>query len=475
LIVQQVFVKGIAHSSYLLGGDKFCAVIDPSRDVDVYLDMAFDMGWKITHILETHLHADFISGHMDLMERTGANIFVPGSAGCEFDTVGVSEGDIFEIEDMSIRVMETPGHTPEHVSYVVTDCTRGADPVCVFCGDTLFVGDVGRPDLFPGKAEELASELYDSLHDKLLSLPDFCEVYPAHGAGSLCGRAMAAKRSSTIGYERLYNHALNIGEKAEFISSLTNEIPPAPDHFKRCSKVNATGPNLLSQLSSAEALPPLEFKKISEDAENIVLDIRCYEAFGGRHIPGAYSIDINSNFAIFSGWLLPENRTIMLVVDSLEQVSKASLWFHRVGLDRIGYFLEGGMAAWSLAGLSTQHVCQLSAEELHDLLSSGEELVLIDVRSEAEHREGHIQNSINIPVPELRKSYKDLDPDTKTVVICGSGQRSSMGASILQQNGFSDIYNVAGGMTGYNAAGYGPECIMCSLPWTVSGDRDKIK
>lgn len=469
LIVQQIFTSGIAHSSYLLGGNSTCAVVDPGRDIDVYVDAAAQMGWKITHVLETHLHADFISGHMELLERTGASIVVPRSANCEFDAMELSEGDSFEIEDMTIEVLETPGHTPEHVSYVVTDGSRGDIPVCVFCGDTLFVGDVGRPDLFPGKAEELASKLYDSLHGKLLNLPDFCEVYPAHGAGSLCGRAMAAKRSTTIGYERLYNYALNIGDREKFIRSLTENMPAAPDHFSRCSDVNRRGPELLEHLPPLKAIPPDDFRKLVGDPQNIVLDIRCYEAFGGRHIPGAYSIDLNSNFGTFSGWLLPPDRNILLVTDSPENVPEAVVWLHRVDLDRIIGFLEGGMHAWAMKGLPTEHLCQVSSLELDNMVRNGEDFVLVDVRASSEFDGGHLQNAINIPVHEIRDSYKELDPDVKTVIICASGHRSSMAASILQQKGFSDVHNVSGGMTGYNAAGFGPDCPLCALPWISSG------
>ena len=261
MIVQQFFTKGLAHSSYLMGGSKTCAIIDPRRDVQIYLDAARSLDMKITHILETHLHADFISGHLDLAEMTGAKIYAPKSAECKFDHAPVAEGDSFEIEDMSLSVLETPGHTPEHISYIVTDRSRGSDPVSVFCGDTLFVGDVGRPDLFPGKAEELASKLYDSLHGKLLDLPDFCEVYPAHGAGSLCGRAMGAKRTSTIGYEKKYNGALQIEDREEFIKSLITDMPGAPDHFSRCSAINGAGPRLVRELPVLAGLRKIKTEK----------------------------------------------------------------------------------------------------------------------------------------------------------------------------------------------------------------------
>ena len=232
MLLKHFFVGKIAHSSYLLAGKNYCAVIDPQRDVDVYITEARTMGVEITHILQTHLHADFISGHMDLAKKTGAKIYIAKSAQCTFDHVALSEGDSIELEDMVFQVLETPGHTPEHLSYVVIDKSRSDSPIGVFVGDTLFVGDVGRPDLFPAMAEELARKLYHSLHDKLLKLPDYVEVYPAHGAGSLCGRAMGAKWRTTIGYERNFNPALQIKDKSEFIKSLTQDMPPAPDHFQ---------------------------------------------------------------------------------------------------------------------------------------------------------------------------------------------------------------------------------------------------
>ncbi|MCQ1535887.1 MBL fold metallo-hydrolase [Methanosarcina sp. KYL-1] len=471
MLVQQFFVKGIAHSSYILAGKERCAVIDPRRDTDIYVDAAKALGVKITHILETHLHADFISGHIDLAEATGAKIYAPKSGNCEFEHVGLAEGDNFEIEDMAVRVLETPGHTPEHISYVVSDTSRGPDPVALFCGDTLFVGDVGRPDLFPGQAEELASKLYDSLHSKLLSLPDSCEVYPAHGAGSLCGRAMGAKRSSTIGYERKYNYALKIPEKEQFIEALTTDMPPAPDHFSRCSNVNREGPAKLKTLSPVREIPPSEFFALAGRTDTLVLDTRCYEGFGGGHGPGSYSIDLGGNFGTFAGWLLPPDRQVLLVSDSEAHAREAVVWLHRVGLDNVLGYLEGGMFAWVTGGLRAAHVPQLSIPELHARAREDAPLVILDVRAPSEYESFHIEHALNIPVQELRTRYPELDPDAETVLICSTGHRSSMGCSILKQHGFTRVYNAAGGMTGYNAAGYGPECPMCSLSWAGKAGR----
>ncbi len=464
MIIQQFFVKGLAHSSYLLGGTTTCAIIDPRRDVSIYLEAAKAMDMDITHILETHLHADFVSGHLELADRTEAQIYAPKSANCDFDHVGVVDGDTFEIGDMRFHVLETPGHTPEHISYVVADGTRGEEPVSVFCGDTLFVGDVGRPDLFPGRARELASKLYDSLHEKLLRLPDFCEVYPAHGAGSLCGRMLGAKRTSTIGYERKYNPELQIADREEFITSLTTEMPPAPDHFSRCSEINRRGPTLVRTLPALEALDPKPFYERSKQSGTVVVGVRGYDSFGCQHVPEAFHIDFAGNFATFAGWVLPPEDNILLVTDSSEQAEEAVVWLRRVGLDTVTGYLDGGMFEWAKAGLPTSYVRQLSIDAFHKAITGDQKMVLVDVRSPNEYAQYHITGAVNIPFADLRTRYTELDPTAPTIVICNTGHRSSLGVSILKQHGFTEVFNVAGGMTGYNAAGYGLECPVCSVP-----------
>ena len=472
MLIQQFFVNGLSHISYLIGGSETCAIVDPRRDVQIYLDTAKAMGLKITHILETHLHADFISGHVDLAEKTGAKIYAPKAGKCQFEHIALSEGDSFKIGDMELKAFETPGHTPEHIVYVGADHSRGEDPATLFSGDTLFVGDVGRPDLFPGIAKELASKLYDSLQ-KLALLPDFCEVYPAHGAGSLCGRAMSAKRTSTIGYEKKYNYAFQTKDRSKFIQLLTTEMPEAPDHFSRCSDVNRKGPALVRNLPALVPLDPVWLSKKSREQNIVILDIRSYEAFGGQHIAGSYHIDFGGNFATFAGWILPPDVDILIVSESPEQAGDAVVWLRRVGLDRVIGYLDGGMYDWAKTGLPTEHVPQFSAEDLKNRITSGPAITLVDVRAKREYSSGHIEGSINIPAPDLRKRYKELDPKVPTVAICNTGHRSSLGASILKQHGFKDVMNLAGGMTGYNAAGYGPECPMCLAPHspTLSGKK----
>ncbi len=464
MFVQQFFVRGLSHSSYLVGGSKTCAIVDPRRDVGIYVDAALEMGLKITHIIQTHLHADFVSGHIDLAEITGASIMVPASGGSQFEHVGVSEGDSFEIDQLRLTVLETPGHTPEHVCYVVEDTSRGDQAASVFCGDTLFVGDVGRPDLFPGQAPTLASALYTSLHEKLLRLPDFCEVYPAHGAGSLCGRAMSAKRTSTIGYERLFNDALQVPGREEFIRSLTTDMPEAPDHFSRCSAINGAGPATLASLPPCEPLSAGAFVERAKDPNTVVVDVRNYEAFGGQHVPGAYHIAASGNLPTFAGWIAPPDKDILLVADSPSAAADAVVWLRRVGLDRVVGRLDGGMNEWANAGLEFATVPQLSMRGLRALMDGGRPMVLLDTRGPSEFEASHIDGAINIPATELRTRHSELNPSIPIVVICNSGNRSSLGASLLLQAGFTEVLNVAGGVTAFAAAGLLPECPRCVAP-----------
>jgi glyoxylase-like metal-dependent hydrolase (beta-lactamase superfamily II)/rhodanese-related sulfurtransferase len=463
MFIQQFFVSGLAHSSYLVGGSNTCAIIDPRRDVDIYLEGAKAMDMKITHILLTHLHADFVSGFMDLADKTGAVIYAPKAGECSFAHRALSEGDVFEMEDIVFNVLETPGHTPEHITYVVTDRARSEDPAAVFCGDVLFVGDVGRPDLFPGLAQELASKLYDSLH-KITALPDYCEVYPAHGAGSLCGRAIGAKRTSTVGYEKRNNYALQIKDREKFIESLITNMPAAPDHFLRSSAINRKGPELVRLLPGLMPLEPKELWQMAQRENTIVLDIRSYEAFGGQHVPGSYNIELSAVLSTFAGWVLPPDKDILLVASSKETVREALVSLRRVGLDRVKGFLSGGMFAWAKGGLPIGHICLLSVEELHEMCAAGKDTVILDVRGVNEFNAGHIKGAVNIPAPDLRTRYTELDKNSPIAVICTTGIRSGMASSILKIKGFKNIYNVSGGMTGYSAAGYSADCPVCPAP-----------
>ncbi len=408
------------------------------------------------------MHADFISGHLDLAKKTGAKIYIAKSAECTFGHVSLEEGDEITIENIHLQVLETPGHTPEHLSFVVTDKNRGDSPIGVFSGDTLFVGDVGRPDLFPDKAQFLADRLYHSLHDKLMQLPDYCEIYPAHGASSLCGRSMVAKYQSTIGYERKFNPPLQIPDKKDFIKSLTEDTPSASDHFSCCSDINRDGPKLV------ENLPELKRSTVSDFAQMIkyphvqVLDTRNYLAFGGQHIQDSWRLDLNGNFPTFAGWVLPTDKDFVLIVDDADKAHESVVWAHRVGVDRIIGYLVGGMPAWLTSGSLTSSVTLLSPEELHDMVVGENNFQLVDVRAKNGYEETHIKGVLNIETADLRTQHDQLDPKKSVILVCSSGNRSSLRTSILAQHGFDKLYNTAGGMTGYSAAGYSKERIVCS-------------
>jgi len=464
MYIEQYYVDGIAHLSYLVGGANSCAIIDPKRDVEEYIAAAKKMQLKITHILETHLHADFISGHVDLAQRTGATIYAPKSGRCNYDHVAVAEGDGFDLENMHFEVLDTPGHTPDCLCYVVTDRSRGDTPAAVFTGDTLFVGDVGRPDLFPGRGDELASQLYTNLMDKVLKLPDTCLVYPAHGAGSLCGKAMGAMRVSTIGYERRHNPALQHTKEAEFKKALLSGMPEAPDHFAHCSETNRKGPALIEELPAPRPLSPKAMQQLV-DQGHIVLDVRDYTAFGGAHIPGAYNIDAAHNFSTFAGWLLPPDKPILLVAADNNDIPDLATKLHRVGLDKIAGYLEDGIKPWIIRGMPLERIPTRTVYEVQRACKDGkQEMTILDVRAASEWEDSHIEGAVHIHLPDTRTRQDGLDPDTTTVLVCKSGARACSAGSILQRQGFKKLAVMAGGMSAWTGAGFAPHCATCTLP-----------
>jgi glyoxylase-like metal-dependent hydrolase (beta-lactamase superfamily II)/rhodanese-related sulfurtransferase len=449
--LKHFFIKKIAHSSYLLAGKKEAAVIDPQRDIDHYLAEAENWGVKIRYIFETHLHADFVSGHLDLAKATGAKICAAKSAHCLFDHLPLIDNECVLFEDIVIKVLETPGHTPEHLSLVVIDTSRSEKPVGVFTGDTLLVGDVGRPDLFPGIAENLAGQLFDSLHHKLLCLPDYCEVYPAHGAGSLCGRTIGGKWLTTIGYERRFNNSLQIKDKGMFIQSLTENMPPAPDHFSRCSDINRQGPQRLTELPDLEAISASEFSQKIKSSQTQVIDVRPLAAYCRQHIPKCWHIDLSGNFPTYAGWLLPADTDFLLLAEDDKQAFEANLWARRVGIDRIKGYLQGGLDTWIAAGFSVCQTKQVPASALFNQGNWLEKGTLIDVRDPLEYSFGHISGAVNIPLADLRVRYQELNPKDDICLVCSSGFRSCIAGSILEQHGFNKISNLRGGMDAYQA------------------------
>jgi rhodanese-related sulfurtransferase len=351
---------------------------------------------------------------------------------------------------MEFEVIETPGHTPEHITYIIRDLSRSEDPVGIFCGDTLFVGDAGRPDLFPDRKEELAKKLYDSLFNKIFKLPDYVEVYPAHGEGSLCGKAMGAKYRSTIGYERKHNPVLQHKEIDDFVKNLTEDMPEVPDHFARCSALNAKGPLPIYKLTELKKMKAEEFYEKSQEEDTFVLDTRSYTGFGGQHVPKSYNIDFISNLPTFAGWVLPPDKKILLVAEDKKRAEESALWLYRVGIDNVIGYIDGSMKSWLVKAYETDTIPQLHPSYV-DEYKDDDEYIIVDGRDKKAYQENHVEGAVNIPSPDLRTRHTELDKNKKIVVYCNSGARSSLGASILKAKGFENVYNLGGGIQSYMA------------------------
>jgi hydroxyacylglutathione hydrolase len=439
---KRFYVEGLAHASYLIGAGGEAAVIDPKRDVDDYIDTAAQEKLKIVAVLETHPHADFVSGHVELAERTGAKIYVSHLAPAKYKRVSVRDGDIIRIGSLEIQAIETPGHSPDSLSFLVKE---NGKPLSVFTGDTLFVGDVGRPDLRDAeeKPARLAEALYDSLFHKLLALPDDVRVYPAHGAGSLCGRKISGAPFTTIGQEKLLNWALQIKDRNEFVRKMVENLPDRPQYFAHDVEMNLRGAPCLTSLP---AFRPLSESELSDLAGRgaVVIDTRSAPFFGAGHFPGSLNIGLSSTlFATWVGFLVPFGTEIGLVVGSIESALRARLELLRIGYDLVTGYVE----AESLA--RTRQLSQLGVEELHFGLRHGEAPQVLDVRTGGEWEAGHIDSALHIPLPTLPRRTGNLGKDSRLAIICGSGYRSSIAASLLQAQGFSRVQNVMGGMGAY--------------------------
>ncbi len=438
---KQFYLGCLSHASYYLGSEGAAAIIDPQRDVQQYIEEAEANGEKIKYIIETHSHADFVSGHVELAEKTGAEIIFGERANTEFPTHKVKDRDELNVGKIKLKFLETPGHTPEGITILAEDTEDENAPVKMFTGDTLFIGDVGRPDLVGSKgftAEQMASMLYDSLHDKILPLPDETEVYPAHGAGSLCGKSLSKDTWSTLGEQRKFNYALKPMSKEEFVKIVSADQPEVPAYFPLSASQNLKGS------ASLEDLPkPLELTTDEiNNFEGVALDVRERVEFGAGHIPNSINIGLGGQFASWAGTLVPVGTPIAIVAETQEQIDETVIRLARVGFETVkGFILIGNYEG------EKNTIEQVSVEKVNEKLSDG--IQLVDVRRVAEHANGHAINTENIPLNRLPKDFDKLNPDAPTYVICQSGYRSSLGTSILENAGFKEIYNVAGGTTAW--------------------------
>ena len=450
---KQLVKEDLGCASYMVGCTDagVCAVVDPRLDmVDDILKLAAAKGMRVTAIIETHNHADHISGHGELARHTGATIYIHELAGAEYPHQKLKDGDELQFGIVKLRVIHTPGHRPEHIALAVSDTSRSDDPWLVLTGDSLFIGDVARPDLAVS-GEEGANALYDSIFDRLLKLDDGVEVYPAHVAGSLCGRGMNAKTSSTIGFERKHSPAVAPRPRATFVHDMNENLPQRPPNM-----LNIVERNRGDYSSSPAPLLPIALdaqafqRAMASGAQ--VIDTRSPQQFGEGHIPGALHVFLHgSAFATRVGFVAPSHSLLLLVVKDERDLHEAVTQLAVVGYDSVAGYLDGGMSAWQEAGLPVQQLGQLEVEALHSL---HHQVQVLDVRDQGEWDEGHIKGAIHIPYYFVEQRLQGLDPTRSMAVLCASGQRSTIACSILQRHGFTELFNVVGGMDAWKKADF---------------------
>lgn len=455
--------SGLSQFSYLVGcpAAGAAAVVDPRRDVGVYLEAADARGVRIEHVLETHVHADFASGARELAERSGAALRLSAHDEGEryevsFPHEEIGGGDAIEVGSVRIEALHTPGHTPEHLSFLIYDENRSPEaPELLLSGDFLFVGSLGRPDLLGEEAKlALARSLHRSVDEALAGLPDGLEIHPGHGAGSMCGAGMSGRPMSTLGFERIANPYLDPGlDEEAFVEKILGSVPPFPPYYRRMKELNAAGPPILGGLPGLEGIAPARFRALAAE-DHVVVDLRDQLAFGGGHVPGSYGIGVRGNLSTWAAWVVPYDTPILLVGDSPLDVERASRALVRVGLDDIRGHLAGGIEAWRRGGFPLAEIRQMSVEDLHASLSAGGGPAVLDVRAENEWAGGHVEGAVHIHGGFVAERLDEVpDGGRPVAVMCGSGYRSTAVASVLRRHGFDDVRNVPGGMTAWEAAG----------------------
>src|SRR5580700_966974 len=458
MIFKQYYLNCLAHASYLIGDEetRTATVVDPQRDIERYLELAVENKLQIKHVILTHLHADFIAGHLELRDRAGATIYLGTTAQAEYRFTPLADGSVVEFGRVRLKALETPGHTPESISILIYDLDRsGGEPYAALTGDTLFVGDVGRPDLRASlgwSATDLGGLLYDSLQSKLLPLPDASLVYPAHGAGSLCGKAISKETVSTIGEQRRLNYALQPMSKKAFIELVTADQPEAPPYFVYDAVLNSKERPTLDEALARE-LKPLELDRVLElQARGAqVLDTREPEQFATAHLAGSINIGLSGQFATWSGTVLSRGKPIVIIANPSRE-SESALRLGRIGFDNVAGYLKDGLRSLESRPDLTATTERLSAPFSAQLMSSGEPPQLIEIRTPSEHDQKSIKGSLSIPLNHLSERAQELPRDRPVLVYCAGGYRSSIAASLFQQKGFEHVTEIAGGMAAWEAA-----------------------
>lgn len=444
MYIEQLYTNCLAEAAYYIESEGEVAIIDPLRESLPYIEMAASRNAKIKYVFETHFHADFVSGHIDLAKKTGAQIIYGPEANTNYSVINAKDGEEFSIGKIKIRALHTPGHTLESTCYLLIDETGKNH--CIFTGDTLFVGDVGRPDLLDGvmTKEELASKMYDSLNTKIKTLADDVIVYPAHGPGSACGKSMGKETFSTIGIQKQTNYALQEMSRAAFIEAVTDGLSVPPQYFFEDARINKTGYTEIDEVitNNTKALTVQEVTDAMESGV-LVLDTRVADVFEKGFIPGSLNIGLNGMFAVWVGTLIDINQPLVLVTD-IGKEAETVLRLARVGYENVIGYLDGGMQSWISAGKKTDAVTTIQAEDIKQYYDNAD-YVILDVRKPSEFENEHIKNAINIQLSEIDLRAGELDGDKKYIIHCAAGYRSMMAASILKEKGFNNFVNVAGG------------------------------
>ena len=457
VLIRQFVVEGLGHISALVADEArgVAAVIDPRRDVDVYLQAAAERGWRISHVLETHLHNDYISGAPELAALTGARHVIGAGAEVAYEHQPTREGDAIDVGRLRFRTMETPGHTPEHVAYSLADLGRADDPLAVFTGGSLLVGAVGRTDLLGAQnAEPYARQMFHSLHDKLLAQNDYVGVLPTHGGGSLCSKDISSTPSSTIGYERRHNGLLSIPEIDDFVRALLFDQPGYPRYFARMRPINKAAATPLGTIPGPRSLAVAEVQALIAD-DALVIDARPYPDFAAGHLPGSFAIPAGSSFGTWLGWVVPDGRPLVLVLESVDDWDGLLRQALRIGYDDVRGYLSSA-ADWGAAGLPLETGKRASVQDLAALLEAGgpDAPLVLDVRQHDEWVAGHIPGSIHLMGGDLPDRLDELPRDRPIVTICRTSNRSAIAAGVLSRAGFTDVTWVDSGVPSWRRAGF---------------------
>ena len=471
--LRQFVIDGLGHLSALLADESrgVAAVIDPRRDIDCYLDEARAKDLRITHVVETHLHNDYVSGAKELAAVTGAEHVMGAGAGLKFDFRAAKDGDTFDVGALRFHVLDTPGHTPEHVAYAVADRSRAEEPVLLFSGGSLLVGGVGRTDLLGDeRASDFARQMFTSLHEKVMRHEDFVGVLPTHGGGSLCSKDLASTPRTTIGFERRHNSMLQMDDVEAFVKALLTNQPAYPRYFERMRSVNQSGP---APLHSIPGPIPLDLPRVRElvESDHLLVDLRSPAEFAVAHVPGSVSLPAGSSFGTWLGWTIPHDRPLVLLMSGIRDWDGVVRQALRIGHAPIAGYLQGGFTRWQDAGLPIEESGRATVAQLKDLVTTGtppdpsaangssgnghrSRPLVLDVRQRDEYERGHVPGAVHLMAGDVPERLSTLPKDRPIVAICAAGYRSSVAASLLLQAGFHDVTWVSGGVPAWRAAGY---------------------